>query len=419
LEGKSEEERRTKMALFQECPRCKEKLSFKYQVEVKEGEQAKKGWKERSQCPRCGFKLRKASGKVYWIEYYLNGKRKRERIGPNKEAAEQRLREVLKLRTEERYIDKDPAARMHLGELCKWYLELPEVKAKDSYDRDEDFIANLKRLLGEDAKIKDITSGKIESYQTQRLAEPSSAHPGQTIRPCTVNKEVSCLKWIFNRAIRHGKLEHNPVNGVKRLPENNVRMRVLTQKEFDLLLEKCDKRLQHLRPVVAMGYYMGMRRSEVLNLTWPEVDLKKGFIRLSAERTKTDSPRVIPIHPKVKAILEKLPRGLHTDRVFLRRGKPFDEIKNSFQSACDEAGIKDFTFHDLRHCALNNLRLAGNDYFKIMSMSGHKTMSVFKRYNLVTEEELSRIKWPGEGRIAGTMDTNMDTSEKKEANQNG
>jgi len=302
---------------------------------------------------------------------------------------------------------------MTLGQLCKWYLELPEVEAKDSYDRDEDFVANLKRLLGEDTKIKDITSGKIESYQTQRLAEASSAHPGQTIRPCTVNKEVSCLKWIFNRAIRHGKLEHNPANGVKRLPENNVRMRVLTQKEFDLFMEKCDKGLYHLRPVIAMGYYMGMRRSEILYLTWQEVDLEKGFIRLSAERTKTDSARAIPIHPKVKVILEKLPRGLHTDRVFLRYGKPFNEMKNSFQSACEEAGIKDFCFHDLRHCALNNLRLAKNDFFQIMAVSGHKTMAVFKRYNLVTEEELAKIKWPEEGGIAGTVDTNMDTDEKK------
>ena len=66
-----------------------------------------------------------------------------------------------------------------------------------------------------------------------------------------------------------------------------------------------------------------------------------------------------------------------------------------------------------------NLRLAGNDYFKIMSMSGHKTMSVFKRYNLVTEKELSQIKWLDEGKISGRMDTNMDTNQRKEVNQDG
>jgi len=365
---------------------------------------------------RCGLKLDKKCGKVYWIEYYINGRRKRERIGPNKEAAEQRLREVLKARTEERYIDKDPASRMTFMELCEWYLHLPEVQAKDSYDRDEDFIANLKRLFGEDTKIKDITSGKVESYQTQRLAEPSSAHPGQTIRPCTVNKEVSCLKWIFNRAIRHEKLQHNPVNGVKKLVENNVRMRILTQEEFERLLKECDT---HLHPIVQMGFFMPMRKDEIVPLVWPEIDLKEGFIRLPAERTKTNCPRNIRIHPAVKATLESLPRGLHTNRVFLRNGIPFDEIKNSFKAACLRAGIENFCFHDLRHCAINNLRLAGNDYFKIMSMSGHKTMSVFKRYNLVTEKELSRIKWLDEGKIAGTMDTNMDTKGKKEVNQDG
>ncbi len=143
---------------------------------------------------------------------------------------------------------------------------------------------------------------------------------------------------------------------------------------------------------------MGMRYSEIALLTWPEVDLKKGSIRLSGERTKTDSPRNIPIHPKVKATLESLPRGLHTDRVFLRDGKPFDEIKRSFKTACHNAGIEDFTFHDLRHCAINNLRLAGNDFFQIMALSAHKAMAVFKRYNLITEEELAQIRWAQAGR---------------------
>ncbi|MGA2227244.1 MAG: tyrosine-type recombinase/integrase [Syntrophobacteraceae bacterium] len=72
-----------------------------------------------------------------------------------------------------------------------------------------------------------------------------------------------------------------------------------------------------------------------------------------------------------------LPRALHTNRVFLVDGQPVDTIKTAFNAACRRANITDFTFHDLRHCALNNLRLAGNDYFRIMAVSGHKTMSVF------------------------------------------
>ena len=90
-------------------------------------------------------------------------------------------------------------------------------------------------------------------------------------------------------------------------------------------------------------------------------------------------------------------------------GKPFDSVKRSFKTACRNAGIENFTFQDLRHCALNNLRLAGNDFFQIMALSGHKTMAVFKRYNLVTEQELSKIKWAE----AGMIGTSKGTKEKK------
>lgn len=152
----------------------------------------------------------------------------------------------------------------------------------------------------------------------------------------------------------------------------------------------------HLRPVVLTAYYTGMRRAEILNLTWDEVDLKDGFIRLTEDMTKTKTARSIPLHPRVRDMLTNLPHGIHTRRVFLMNGKPFDEIKRSYPSACKKAGIVDFTFHDLRHCAINNLRQAGNDYFRIMAISGHKTMSVFKRYNLVTEEELSEVIWHDE-----------------------
>jgi integrase len=314
-------------------------------------------------------------------------------------------------------------------------LNLPEVKSKDSYSRDQDFINHLKRIQGENAKIKNLTPGRLESYQQQRLQEksprrfqegipeigkahrqPETGNGGEASKPekantspAEVNRETACLKSILNRAVRHGKLQHNPLSNLKRLPENNIRMRILTQNEYEELVQACP---DHLKPLVLMAYHMGLRKAEILGLTWPEVDLRKGFIRLPPERTKTDQARVIPIHPVVKAALEALPRGLHTDRVFLMNGVPFNEFKKSFRSACNKAGISAFGFHDLRHCALNNLRLAGNDYFRIMAISGHRTMSSFKRYHLVTEEELTRIKWSSTGGIPGSMDTYMDTKEK-------
>ena len=78
------------------------------------------------------------------------------------------------------------------------------------------------------------------------------------------------------------------------------------------------------------------------------------------------------------------------------------------------AGFGDFTFHDLRHCAINNLRLAGNDHFVIKQASGHKTDSAFQRYILVTEDEMMGMKWLEEKvEDSGTMDTYMDTNKPK------
>jgi hypothetical protein len=84
---------------------------------------------------------------------------------------------------------------------------------------------------------------------------------------------------------------------------------------------------------------------------------------------------------------------LRSDRVFLKEGEPVDvhAIRLAHESVCEEAGIMNFWFHDFRHRCLNNWRREGHDYFRIMAASGHKTISVFKRYNLVDEQELQSL----------------------------
>ena len=84
--------------------------------------------------------------------------------------------------------------------------------------------------------------------------------------------------------------------------------------------------------------------------------------------------------------------------------------RKAYNKAVKASNLVDFTFHDLRHCAINNLRLAGNDHFVIKRALGHKTDSAFQRYNLVTEEEMKGMKWLDEKEEkSGTMDTYMDT----------
>jgi integrase len=121
------------------------------------------------------------------------------------------------------------------------------------------------------------------------------------------------------------------------------------------------------------------------------MDLKEGFIRLAAEDTKTREPRSVPLSYDLVEMFKAMPRGLPGVKVFLREGKPIKSIREIFDAACKRAGIEDFTFHDFRHTAINNWRLQGHDYFRIMAASGHKTMQVFKRYNKVTETELKTL----------------------------
>jgi len=123
--------------------------------------------------------------------------------------------------------------------------------------------------------------------------------------------------------------------------------------------------------------------------------IKEGLIRLKPEDTKTGYGRIIPIHADLVNVLEKVlkVRRLSCDRVFHRNGKPVspEHIRWAHKKACKEAAIEDFNFHDFRHTAINNWRKKGHDYFKIMAASGHKTISVFKRYNMVDEEELKTL----------------------------
>ena len=212
---------------------------------------------------------------------------------------------------------------------------------------------------------------------------------------------------MLNKALDHSKIETNLIGRVRHLEENNVRERVLIPEEFEMLYQHCPESLKGL---VLIAYYLPMRQAEILDLTWQEIDLKTGFIRLGGQRTKNKTGRVIPLHPRIIDFFRCIPRPIHGGYVF---GQSRRFNRKAYNKALEAAGIVDFTFHDLRHCAINNLRLAGNDHYTIKAASGHKTDIAFQRYNLVTEEEMRGMKWLDlKQGTTGTMDTYMDTTAK-------
>ena len=225
----------------------------------------------------------------------------------------------------------------------------------------------------------------VEAFQSKMLS--STSRRGCPYKPATVNRVVALMKNIFNLAIREDMVEKNPCWKVTMLPEHNKRNRIVSLKELDQLVAELRK---HVARVIVFGFHTGMRLGEILGLTWDQVNLQDGYIELSSRDTKTGEPRKIYFPNEVRKVLWEASkvRSIQHNFVFTHpNGRPMKSIKGSFINACKRAGMQDVRFHDLRHTFNTNLRKAGADRSVIMKMTGHKTESMFHRYNTVDEED--------------------------------
>jgi len=369
------------MAILIECPRCNYKQAAK----------ARK-------CRKCNIDLTKADKKAYYIDYYYKGNRKREKIGFSRSLAEGEFWDRKKKIRENRFLDIKKEIKTRFKELSKWYLELDVVKHKKSYKRDCTSIDKLNGYFGK-RLITEITPSMVEKYKTYRLHQNS--YRKHATKPATLNRELACMRHMFNLAIRERKAEINPVKGVRLEREHNKRDRILSEDEYQRLLENSPA---YLKPILIAAYHSGMRKGEILNLRWDRIDLTSGFIRLRPEDTKSSEARSIPLNKELTELFKNTIKCLHHDYVFTNRNKPIKNIREIFAKVCEEAGVKGFTFHDFRRSYITRKRREGHDPIKIMKATGHKAVSMYLRYNTVTEEELKTLN-------SGRMDTYMDTSQ--------
>jgi integrase len=248
----------------------------------------------------------------------------------------------------------------------------------------DNFNADFGRVL-----VQDIRPSQIENYQQKRLNQGKA--------PATVDREVGVVKTMIFRACDNDILGDRTrilFQKVKNVLKRNANARdiVLLPDRFEALLANSPS---HLVGVIATAYYTGMRKGEILGLTWDKVDLENRFIRLDAADTKDKEPRLIPICDELHEILKRQPKALHHNHVFTYKGNPIaTNFKRSFATACKNAGIphgrkvKDgITFHDLRHTFNTYMRKAGVAESVIMKITGHSTREMFDRYNTIDADD--------------------------------
>jgi integrase len=279
--------------------------------------------------------------------------------------------------------------KIHLGveakkdytvrELIDWYLDLPGTPRLRTYSKIQQHCRRLKAHFGH-LNAREIKPSMIEQFQQKRLAEVSSR--GARFKPASVNREIEVFKRIYNLAIREDLVEKNPCWKVARLPEDNARDRVLSDEELESLLAQLPP---HAADLVILGYYTGMRFGEIVGLTWERVNLREGYLDLTARDTKTREPRRVYFSNEVRDVLTRARkvRGLIHAHVFTYKERPIKSIKVALASALKKTGIEDFRFHDLRHTFVTNMRRAGNRQTVIMKLTGHKTLSMFARYDTI------------------------------------
>ncbi len=310
-------------------------------------------------------------GNVWWIRYAgLDG---RTRLETSRSTSFRVAQALLTQRKKDVQDGKEPIPLKRLQtyslrNIADQYLKWAE--RQKSFRSKKGFVKELLKEFG-NIPLRQFNIKMLEEWQTKRLAYN---------KPATVNRHLGTLKHMFVKAVDWEMVEEEALKRVRRvklLPENNRRLRYLSMEEIQNLIDACQS---HLRPIIICAVNTGMRKEEILSLEWDKhIDLKHGFILL--DNTKNGERREININQPLKETLQSLVRRIDSPYVFIGKdGRRYKDIKKSFHSALRKAGIKDFRFHDLRHCFASHLIMSGIDLTTVKELLGHKDIRMTLRY---------------------------------------
>jgi len=307
--------------------------------------------------------------------FIANGKRERRVVGLSKQECEAVACEARNKIKRDGFGIKGAAKNIFFEDFAKDFIETYAKPNKRSWQRDQISVDHLV-LFFKGKYLAGITPDMIERYKAMRKDDVSAS---------TVNRELACLKTLFGKAVKWGKLDSSPAASIGKFRENNARERILTDDEATRLIDFANP---SLRPILIVALNTGMRRNEIFALKWKNVNLDKGIIFV--ENSKSGKSRKIPMNTLVRNSVEALPRGHEYLFCNARKDGNVRSIRTALMNACERAKIKGLRLHDLRHTAATRMIESGADIVTVSKILGHASITMTLRYCNPSEESMQR-----------------------------
>jgi integrase len=333
-------------------------------------------------------------GETLWIKYYdLNGKPHRESSHSDIEKNAERL---LKLKQGEIAEGKLPGIqfdRITFDDLAKDFITDYRVNGLDTLNKAERSVRYLRAVFGGRAKAISISTDRIKAYTEKRM--------GEGLSNASINRELAALKRMFHLGAQCTPPRVSMIPYIPMLKESNIRKGFF---EFPEHLAIKSALPSYLKPVVSLAFHSGWRKEEILSRTIDKLNMNERTLTLAPGETKNEEGRTFYMNDEVlediKAALES--RNPLCPYLFQRDGEQIKDFRGAWESACLETGffktVRDEQgnenkvvtklFHDYRRSAIRDMVRSGIPERVAMKISGHKTRSVFDRYNIVSDQDL-------------------------------
>ena len=332
---------------------------------------------------------KKKNGKWYY-SFMLNGERKHGLCpGASEKKVAEQFENAIKFRLAQQQNGVMPREEKNVP-LSK-LISLYENYAKNnklSYKSDTYTLKIITTFFGANMIVQKITPRKIEDFKEWLKST-------RNVKNSTINHYLVLLSKMFNVGIDNALIRNNPLQKVSKLRENNHKIRYLTTAEEKRLFLEIEREYEvvgrertrktiypyiHLKNIIICALQTAMRKAEILNLKWSNIDFDYEYIELL--ETKSGKSRKIPISRKLMKIFKELYAISTSEYVFVNPDTNcnYVDIKKAFKTVLNNANIKNFVFHDFRHTAATRMLEKGASIRTVQDILGHSSVSVTERY---------------------------------------